>query len=322
MNKRRDGIYCALHHPKIMNSRTTLLSASELAAMLEGGNPPVLVDARLAEECAAARLPGARGNCVYEVVFEERMKGIAPDRSAAVCVYGNSAQTHEAAMAAEKLCRAGCEEVLVLADGLDGWKAAGFPVESDGAKPPAPAKPELHGAREVNLEESRVEWTGRNLLNRHGGSLGVKSGVLLFEHGRLTGGKFVFDMRDITCADLKGYPLHDVLVAHLASYDFFDVETFPEAQFVINMATPVDDATAGAPNLELAGMLTIKGVSVPLEFVATAGITAEGLPAAQAVLSFDRTLWNIIYGSGKFFRNLGGHLVNDLIEVQVRVVAR
>ena len=41
----------------------------------------------------------------------------------------------------------------------------------------------------------------------------------------------------------------------------------------------------------------------------------------MATLAFDRTLWGSIYGSGKFFRRLAGHLVNDLVEIQVKVVA-
>jgi hypothetical protein len=75
----------------------------------------------------------------------------------------------------------------------------------------------------VDLRESRIEWTGRNLLNSHHGVIGLKEGSLEYEHGRLTGGKFVIDM-------------------------------------------------------------------------------------------------NAIYGSGKFFRNLGMHLVNDMIEIRLRVV--
>jgi polyisoprenoid-binding protein YceI len=70
------------------------------------------------------------------------------------------------------------------------------------------------------------------------------------------------------------------------------------------------------------GELTLKGVTLPIEFVATTGFTPEGKPAAQSVFAFDRTQWNVLDGSGKYFRNLGGHLVNDLIEIQLRVVAK
>ena len=51
-------------------------------------------------------------------------------------------------------------------------------------------------------------------------------------------------------------------------------------------------------------------------------MTPEGKFAAQASFAIDRTLWEVLYGSGKYFRNLGGHLVNDLIELQLRIVTR
>jgi polyisoprenoid-binding protein YceI len=111
-----------------------------------------------------------------------------------------------------------------------------------------------------------------------------------------------------------------VLVAHLASDDFFDVELYPEARFVITGATPILTATPGAPNLTVHGQLTIKGVTQAIDILTVTGLAPEGQAAAQAVLAIDRTLWNVIYGSGKFFRHLGGHLVNDLIEVQLRIV--
>jgi len=56
-------------------------------------------------------------------------------------------------------------------------------------------------------------------------------------------------------------------------------------------------------------------------FEAAAGWTGDGRPAAQALVPIDRTLWNVIYGSGRLFSGLGGHLVSDLIELELRMVA-
>ena len=96
----------------------------------------------------------------------------------------------------------------------------------------------------------------------------------------------------------------------------------PEGRFVITSTESVRQATPGAPNLKVHGELTLKNVTLPVEFLATAGMTPEGKAAAQASLAIDRTLWEVLYGSGKYFRNLGGHLVNDLIELQLRIVTR
>jgi rhodanese-related sulfurtransferase/polyisoprenoid-binding protein YceI len=290
-------------------------------ARLDEFHRPVIVDVRLEEDYAAAHLPEAKSNCVFEIAFLDRMAGVAPDRNAAVCVYGATADTYEARMAAEKLCRAGYTQVLELREGLAGWKSAGLPLEGGGdsraaetgTRPP-------DGWLEIDHSECRVEWVGRNLLNKHHGRIALKSGRLRFDHGQLAGGEFTLNLRGVTCQDLAGDPLHDVLIAHLMSHDFFDVEVYPEAHFAITATERVADATPGAPNLTVRGELTLKGVRRALEFVASAGLTAEGKAAAQAAFAIDRTHWNVLYGSGKYFHHLAGHLVNDLIEIQIRIV--
>lgn len=39
-----------------------------------------------------------------------------------------------------------------------------------------------------------------------------------------------------------------------------------------------------------------------------------------AHFEFNRTRWGVIYGSSRFFRHLGMHLVFDLISLQLRIV--
>ena len=65
----------------------------------------------------------------------------------------------------------------------------------------------------------------------------------------------------------------------------------------------------------------MRGITRELPIVAVGGRTPEGRLAVQAVFAFDRTDFGSAYGSGRFFRNLGKHLVNDLVEIQVRLVA-
>jgi hypothetical protein len=38
------------------------------------------------------------------------------------------------------------------------------------------------------------------------------------------------------------------------------------------------------------------------------------------VLSFDRTHWNVLYGSGRYFQGLGMHLVYDLVDLEIKIV--
>jgi polyisoprenoid-binding protein YceI len=206
--------------------------------------------------------------------------------------------------------------------GLAAWKAAGQEVNAASGATAAETPEPRDGIHPLDLTESRVQWTGRNLLNRHDGTLKLKSGEVEIHEGRLDGGSFVLDMRGIGCSDLAGDHLHEVLIAHLLSDDFFEVDEYPEASFRILAAKPVAEATPGSPDLKVRGILTLKGIEGEIEFLASTGITAEGKLAAQASFAIDRTRWNVIYGSGKFFRSLGGHLVNDMIEIQLRIVTR
>jgi rhodanese-related sulfurtransferase len=297
-----------------------LIQTAELRRQLESTNPPILIDVRLEEDFKAAHIPGAISNCVYEVAFRERLLNVAPERTWPVVVYGANSGSYEARMAAEKLCRAGYTKAYEYRDGFAAWQAAGAPINQGETPPAAPQISD--GTRPIDLAGSWVEWTGRNLLSKHHGRIGLKSGQLEFVRGQLAGGRVVIDLETIVCFDLKGTALHDVLINHLQSDDFFDVERFPEALLVINSARKIDGASPGQLNLEIIADLTLKGVSAPLTFCAAAGVTPDGNPVAQTTLSFDRTHWNVLYGSARFFHGVGMHLVNDLIDLEIKIVTR
>ena len=302
-----------------MAASPTLLAAESLAARLDGPNPTLPLDVRLEDDFRRAHIAGAVHNCVFEVAFGERLQHLVPDKERPVCVYGAGGGSQEARMAREKLERAGYASVTELDGGIDAWLALGFPTGGEGGDPPPQAVPP-DGVVAADPGECRIRWCGRNLLNFHEGSVGLKSGELHFSDGFLTGGAFVIDLETIECSDLAGTPLHDVLVKHLRDHDFFDTGEHPEARLEILTATPIAGADAGAPNLRLRCDLSLRGVTAPLEFDVCAGMTDDGRPAAQAAFSFDRTRWGVLYGSGRWFRRLAGHLVNDRIEIQVRIV--
>lgn len=220
-------------------------------------------------------------------------------------------------MAADKLERAGYTRVFDFRGGVEAWKAAGFATEGQAAGT-CSAKVK-NGCHPLDLTESRVVWVGRNLLNKHWGHVALSKGHVEFRDSLPVSGEAVLDMRRISCSDLAGDALHDVLIHHLESDDFFDVARFPEARFSFDKAE-VCSTKPGCHNLRLHGALTLRGVTQPLVVEASAGLTAEGKAALQASFSIDRTVWGVLYGSGRFFRRLAGHLVNDHIELQLRVV--
>lgn len=298
----------------------TLLSASDLDSFRHLEPSLVIMDVRLHEDHQSRRIAGSVNNCVYEVAFQERLPSLLPSKDTPVCVYGESANSHEAEAAAEKLKRAGYTRIYRLSGCLASWCEAGLPEEGSGEKPPAHSCPE--GRLELDITESRIEWLGRNLLNKHWGKVPLKSGWLDVHEGQITAGEMILDMNGITSDDLASSPYHDVLIAHLRSDDFFDTEQYPEARLTIHRGYTLDGASPGSQNLKVEGTLTLRGITAPVEFTACSGFDDQGRAAAQAAFSIDRTRWGVLYGSGSFFHRLAGHLVNDLIELQVRVVTR
>ncbi len=276
----------------------------------------VVMDVRLPDDYEAAHIPDAVSNCVFEIAFIDRLEERIPDRGRGCIVYGADSDCLEAETAAAKMERAGYSEVRVLAGGIAAWKEAGFRVEGTGTDPRSPSPRD--GTYSVDLDQSHIEWTGRNLLNKHSGTIAIQSGELELSEGRLSGGRFVIDMNSMVCEDLEG-DLNDTLIAHLKSDDFFDTDIHPTAEMRILDSDKLATVRPGGQNLVIRGELTLKGKTAPIELSASAGVTPEGKLAAQATFLIDRTTWNVIYGSGKFFSRLGQHLVNDLIDIEVVV---
>jgi rhodanese-related sulfurtransferase len=295
------------------------ISPAELASALTQSVAPQFVDVRLADDFEAAHLPGALNNSVFEVAFHDRLANTLADKDHAIVIYGATAKSHEAAMAVEKLERAGYSDLLILDGGIDAWITTGHAIETGTPLPPVPPSPD--GDHELDLAECRLEWLGRNLLNKHQGTIAITEGHLKFDQGQLCGGEVVFDLTTLQCTDLDG-ALHDVLIGHLKDHDFLDATEHPECRLVIRSADPITGAASGCPNLTVHADLTMRGVTQPIDFTAAAGLTPEGKPAAQTSFAIDRTRWGILYGSSRFFHRLSGHLVNDLIEFQARILTK
>lgn len=298
------------------------VDAEEVHAMLKAGRNQALIDTLPDDHFARVHLPGAENACVYQVNFVERMADLVPERDRKIVLYGSSGSSRDAVAAAEKLVRAGYRHIAVLNGGLRTWRDKGFPLE--GSSPEDPDEPTRvlisDGEYTVDVSASMVEWAGRNPNVKHHGTLRLSGGVLHVRDGDVTG-SFTLDMRSITNINLEGDALQPVLLAHLRSDDFFFVDSYPTAVFKIESARLVDETLLSGPNWSVKGSLTLRGVTLPLPLMATLGSLASGGFAAEAHFDIDRTQWNVIYGSSRFYEHLGMHLVFDLISVQVRIVA-
>ncbi|MFK7804551.1 MAG: YceI family protein [Anaerolineae bacterium] len=169
------------------------------------------------------------------------------------------------------------------------------------------------GTYTVSTADSTVTWTGSKPVgNSHTGVVDMTEGELTLADGALVSGSFMLDMTSIAATD--GSP--DRLIQHLNSDDFFGTVTFPTASLVINSAESLGDGTYA-----VLGDLTIKEITNPIEFTATA-TEADGVVTASADIVFDRALYDVQFGSGSFFSDLGDDLISDEIEITVELVAQ
>jgi polyisoprenoid-binding protein YceI len=294
------------------------MTTSELQTLLAATNAPILVQVLPEEVFAARRIPGSKQACVYEVAFFDQIAALTSDKACAIIVYGAGSGSLDAKVAAEKLTAAGFTNVTAFEGGLDAWSAAGLPVEGEGALPAAPS---LSGTFRADSEQSLIRWTGRNLFNHHSGTVRLADGEITLRDNALVAARLRIAMDSIACEDISDSAMNQMLIAHLHSDDFFDVAHHPVAEFVAESITPLAACTDGTPNHLLRGRFTLRGITREIEFPILAA-TADGQRlTAQGVLDLDRTQFGSVYGSGRLFRFLGKHIVNDHIHLHIKLHA-
>lgn len=292
------------------------MKKTTVAELKENFANVTLLDVLSDEHFEGEHIERARNVCVYEVVFLDAVKELVPKTSSPIVLYGLNDEFQAAPHAYGLLQEAGYTQVSVLSGGLEAWKAAGHATGS-GSESSGERTEEV----EVNLEESLVRWTGRNLVNQHSGHLKVAQGSLKFEKGSLVEAELTVDFESMTCTDIPEGKMNDLLIGHLKSPDFFDTANFPHSKFRFLSTAPLSDSTPGRPNHRVKGELEIRGTTQAVEFEAMI-CRVGGRWVIQANLDIDRTRWGSHYGSGRFFEALGKHLVNDLVSLQVQLFSR
>jgi polyisoprenoid-binding protein YceI len=94
------------------------------------------------------------------------------------------------------------------------------------------------------------------------------------------------------------------------SDDFFGVAKFPEASIKVNSVST--DSTGFAT---ISGDLTIKGITHPFT-TKDAAIRTEGSQIfLKGRVAVDRTLYDVRYGSAKFFADIADKAINDEFDI-------
>lgn len=163
----------------------------------------------------------------------------------------------------------------------------------------------------ADTEQSKLLWLGEKVTGQHTGTINLQSGWLTWKDNKIVAGEFLVDM-----ASIKDTEANARLEGHLKSDDFFGTEKYPVSKLVITGSTPFDKGTG-----VISGTLTIKGISNKVEFKAALQKQDSNM-WFYSNLIIDRTLYNIRYGSGSFFDNLGDKTIFDEFKLKISLLVK
>lgn len=166
----------------------------------------------------------------------------------------------------------------------------------------------------INTNQSMVNWEGKKTLlvdyvDR--GTLKLKSGEIKVENGQFVSGEVIIDMNSLAASSTGKGDGESNLTKHLKSADFFNVETYPEAKFVAKSGVEQPNGS-----FMLTGDLTIKDKTNEVSIPAAITQVSSTSVSVAGKIELDRTLWDVRFGSGKFFEDLGDAVIDDKFTVE------
>ena len=168
------------------------------------------------------------------------------------------------------------------------------------------------GEYTMDKDKTVVQWSGTKVGTIEEGTVTLRSCTFSIDHGILEKGEMVIEMNGIKATSQKGKAARE-LTEHLRSEDFFNVAQFPTASFVVS-STRAD----GMGSLLLSGALTIKGKTKEMD----ARIRFASTDPVIATLDFifDRSDFDVRFGSGSFFEDLGDNLISDMVGIKMALI--
>ena len=163
----------------------------------------------------------------------------------------------------------------------------------------------------VDVPSSAVMWRGEMLgLYSHEGTLNFSEANVDVVNGEIAGGSFVVDLRSMTPTDENYKPEEgstpEKLVGHLSSADFFAVDSFPTATFVIES---VEGNTA-------TGTLEVRGVKNQETVNNITFLDEEGTKMLRGTLTFNRKNYDVA-----FDMPVADKVLSDDIQLDIKLVA-
>lgn len=163
---------------------------------------------------------------------------------------------------------------------------------------------------QLDVKKSRVFWNTGKVMGAHYGYLLFQSGNLVYSAaGEPVRGTFRMDMNSIRTTDhptQKGRQQKD---AELRATQFFASGEYPVAVMEVKKITRIDSSI----NYHVAGDLSIKGITHPIEFIAAID-TKNNNAHITAEVNIAHQLWSISQKKDK-------HRLDSLSAIREKLVA-
>jgi polyisoprenoid-binding protein YceI/rhodanese-related sulfurtransferase len=297
-----------------------IMTLSNLKREMNSDPKPHLLHVLPAEAFAESHIIGSFNACIYEIDFLQKVQAFPWKTSDLIVVYGQSQDTNESITAAERLSKAGYQQVAIFLGGIEEIEQQATELIYRGSEP-APFNPLTpHGYFLIDTERSEITWLGKSWFSHHSGRLKIATGQLSFVEGLLRGANGVIDFDSLVCTDITDPMMNQLLLDHLKSEDFFHTELYPTIEFDVDRVRFLNPPFSGWPNYQVEGTISMRGCTRPVQFEATAFNEGASI-AVQAQIRIDRTEWGITYGSNRFYARLGKHFVADHINLHLKLIA-
>lgn len=162
----------------------------------------------------------------------------------------------------------------------------------------------------IDKTASKVIWNGRKPTGEHHGTIGVQDGNIQLQDNEVVGGTIAMDLQQIDVIDLEGEDKQK-LTGHLQSADFFNVEEYPGAKFVITAVQPFEGSLSEDeipqdtqnnenydkyvlenPTHKVTGNLTLRDTTLSITIPAVIEVN-ENQVKAKSRFMIDRSKWNV-----------------------------
>jgi polyisoprenoid-binding protein YceI len=180
----------------------------------------------------------------------------------------------------------------------------------------------------VSTEGDEISWEGYKTFavgDSHNGTMQVSEGEFMVEGGQLVGGSFLIDMNSINSVDLADdADSKGKLEGHLKSPDFFAVDSFPSAKFVITAAEAVAASDTTGATHNVSGNLTLRGITKNISVPAMVEMTDAGINFSTLEFVIDRSQWNVQFRSTAFtkFADLAkDKIIDNNIKLSIKLMA-